>query len=417
MRKTLLILFSIFSCGFYTFAANPIKVTFEDAEIGSKGGVVSVWDAGAIEVIANTYTTGNASAKVLHVPKASYMGLYFDDVKFPAEAETQYSKLRVKYLVVGGTDINYPSLEVFSTPNNYTMGDTEKLATITWANLWGAAEKGVWKTIEFSLSNSSILQIPAGNLILKLVKNDCEYLIDDIELVPAEAATPVITVADFESNSINEELTMQEWEAPHGTATVKANPTKSTEKSVHIITTGFDALLKLNVVLPSGKTIADYDKIKFDIYLLSGEGIENNYKNMQIYVDRTKVYEDEGYPAQGDPNVWITKEYPLKGATPGNSFVLDLGITTPAGNYYLDNIKLIEKISTGFDNIFDAKIYFNSNTLHLSNAGNVQVFDLNGRLIVNRENVSAVDLSTISRGVYIAKAVVEGKTEIIKFVK
>ena len=138
---------------------------------------------------------------------------------------------------------------------------------------------------------------------------------------------------------------------------------------------------------------------------------------MQIYVDRTKVYEDEGYPAQGDPNVWITKEYPLKGATPGNSFVLDLGITTPAGNYYLDNIKLIEKISTGFDNIFDAKIYFNSNTLHLSNAGNVQVFDLNGRLIVSREKVSTVDLSYISRGVYIAKAVVEGKTEIIKFVK
>ena len=83
----------------------------------------------------------------------------------------------------------------------------------------------------------------------------------------------------------------------------------------------------------------------------------------------------------------------------------------------MDNIKLIEKISTGFDNIFDAKIYFNSNTLHLSNAGNVQVFDLNGRLIVNRENVSTVDLSYISRGVYIAKAVVEGKTEIIKFVK
>ena len=60
MRKTLLILFSIFTYGFYTYAATPVKVTFEEAEIGSKGGVVSVWDAGTIEVVANTYTTGNA---------------------------------------------------------------------------------------------------------------------------------------------------------------------------------------------------------------------------------------------------------------------------------------------------------------------------------------------------------------------
>lgn len=52
MRKTLLILFSIFTYGFYTYAATPVKVTFEEAEIGSKGGVVSVWDAGTIEVVA-----------------------------------------------------------------------------------------------------------------------------------------------------------------------------------------------------------------------------------------------------------------------------------------------------------------------------------------------------------------------------
>ena len=167
MRKTLLLIIAVFLQISLANAQTPVKITFEDETIGTTGGVTSVWNAGTVEVIANTYTTGNTSAKALRVVKASYMGLYFNNVAIPAGAETQYSILRVKYLVVGGTDVDYSSLEVYSSPNNYTMGETEKIATIGWSGLWGAAEPGVWKTVEFMFSNSLIKPVPAGNLILK----------------------------------------------------------------------------------------------------------------------------------------------------------------------------------------------------------------------------------------------------------
>jgi hypothetical protein len=417
MRKTLLFLFPIFCFGAFVHAGTPVIITFEDAEIGSKGGVVSVWDAGTIEVVANTYTTGNSSEKVLRVQKASYMGLYFENLPLPAGAETEYAKIKAKYLVVGGTDINYPALEIYSAPNNNTMEETEKIGSLPWANLWAKAELGVWKTIEFPLSNSLITPVPAGNLILKLVKDDCEYLIDDIELVPAPSASSVFTIADFETNNIDDALPMKKWYPEDGTATVKANPTKPAEKSAQIVTSNYDAMLRTNVTLPTGKTLADYEKISFDVYLLSG--YENNYKKMEIYVDGNTVYQDEGYPAQGADDTWITKEYMLDNVESGNSFVLDLGISSPNGNYYIDNIKLYAKTDTVtiVENAKTSSVFFNNNTLYLNNSGNVQIFDTNGRLILAKQNVTTLDLSSVSRGIYIAKALVDGGVEVIKFVK
>ena len=74
-------------------------------------------------------------------------------------------------------------------------------------------------------------------------------------------------------------------------------------------------------------------------------------------------------------------------------------------------------LPTGIENQRPFNVFYSRNELNLNNPGSIQVFDINGRLIVSREKVSTVDLSYISLGVYIAKAVVEGKTEIIKFVK
>ena len=94
--------------------------------------------------------------------------------------------------------------------------------------------------------------------------------------------------------------------------------------------------------------MVDYEKISFDIYLVSGA--DNNYKKMQIYVDRTKVYEEDGYPSQAYDITWTTKEYALNNVATNNSFVLDLGISTNKGDYYIDNVKLYQKTSTSVEN-------------------------------------------------------------------
>lgn len=186
MKKTLLIL-SVLGLSM-TMAAQTID--FESDVIGSTGGTTVGW-GGTVDVMANPVTTGNTSAKVLHANSTNYMPIYFGNVALPAGAETLYSTLRFKILVVGGGDVNYPTFNIYSSPDAWTFGSNPapyKIAAIGYANLWGTAEIGVWKTVEFALSGSLVKPIPAGHLVLNLSKGssttlNCEYLIDDVELV------------------------------------------------------------------------------------------------------------------------------------------------------------------------------------------------------------------------------------------
>ncbi|HEY5590529.1 MAG TPA: T9SS type A sorting domain-containing protein [Paludibacter sp.] len=394
------------------------KITFEDAVIGSTGGATAMWGAGTVDVVANTYTTGNPSAKALHVLNTNYLPVYFGNIPLPAGAETMYSKIRVKYLIIGGTDTDYPKLEIFSSPNSTTAGATEKIGEVAWAGLWGIAEIGVWKTVEFAFANATLKPVPAGNLVLKLSKISCEYLIDDVELVPIPVATPIITVNDFESNTIGDVLSMRRYGATDASAIVEANPTDAANKAVHILATNWDSGLKQNVVLPAGKILANYSKLSFDIYLNNITGTDNGYKNIEIWVDNTKVFDVSN--GAGTANAWVTKEYTLDNLAGANAFVLDFGLNTNNANYYIDNVKLTEKLSTGLTNSNknSFQVYCADNTIQLGQLVNqANVFDVNGRLLVSAKNTSVVNVSNFSRGIYIVKAFVNGQTYMSKFTK
>ena len=53
-----------------------------------------------------------------YVNNTGYLPVFFSNIAVPAGAEALYSKIRVKYLIIGGTDTDYPSLEIFSSPNS-----------------------------------------------------------------------------------------------------------------------------------------------------------------------------------------------------------------------------------------------------------------------------------------------------------
>lgn len=395
-----------------------LKITFEDAEIGTSGGATAVWSAGSVDIAANAYLTGNSSSKVLHVMNTGYLGVYFSNVPLPANSTTLYSKLTMKYLVIGGTDTNYPTLDIFSAPNSWTMGDTEKIGSVAWSGLWGTAEIGVWKTVEFNFANVLLNPFPAGNLILKLSKSNTEYLIDDIELVSTLPATPIVNVNDFEANTIGDVLNMKRWNTTDGSATVEASPTNSSNKSAHIITSNYDAILKLNVVLPVDKILAHYDQLSFDIYSVAGAS--NNYKKMLIYVDNTKVYEDADYPLQASDATWTRKEYALSSLAGGNAFVLDLGISTDGGNYYMDNIKL-RQIATGLNTEATNHVLIYSRTgdmlRFIQNVSKLNIFDVNGKQLVKFNDVDNVNLAGFKNGIYILKAEINGDKFITKIIK
>lgn len=396
-----------------------LKITFEDAEIGSAGGAVAMWGGGTVDVAANTFTTGNPSSKVLHVNNTNYLPIFFGNVPLPAGAETMYSTLRVKYLVVGGSDVNYPSLEIYSSPNSWTAGSTEKIGNLGNSVLWGNAEIGVWKTIEFAFSTSLIKPVPAGNLVLKLVKSSCEYLIDDIELVPVPSAGSIFTVNDFESNTIGDVYAMKRWNTADGTATVTASPTDAANKAIHVVTSNWDAILKLNVALPAGKVLSNYEKLMFDLYPVSG--FDNNYKNMNIYIDGTKKYEETNYPAQGTDNTWTVKNYTIDSTWGSqNSFVLDLGISTNNGNYYMDNIKM-KLTATGINN------QLSENPLFIFSSGNAfilnrevdayELYDTAGKRMATGNKTAEISTVNLNAGVYILKARISNDLYTTKLMK
>ncbi len=402
MRKSLLF-FALFCLSLGVSAQQAVKITFEDAEIGSTGGATAMWGGGSVDVQANTYLTGNPSAKVLHVNNTGYLPVFFSNIAVPAGAEALYSKIRVKYLIIGGTDTDYPSLEIFSSPNSSTAGATEQIGTLAWAGLWGAAEIGVWKTIEFPFSSTLLTPVPAGNLVLKLTKSNTEYLIDDVELVLAPVASSVLVVNDFESNTIDEVLGMKRWSITDATATVKASPTDAANKVVQILATNWNSCLKQTVVLPAGKVLANYESLSLDIYLNDIAGTDNLWKNMEIYVDDTKVVDVQ---SAGVTNAWETRSYPLSALAGGNSFVLDLGVNTNKGNYFIDNIKL-HATTSGFgnQNVDHLSVYSTTNAFILSKeVDSYELYNIQGVRVSNGMKVSTINTSNLGNGIYILKA-------------
>jgi hypothetical protein len=292
------------------------------------------------------------------------------------------------------------------------MGDTEKLGALPWANLWGEAELGIWKTIEFSLSDSEILPIPAGNLILKLVKDDCEYLIDDIELVPATTPPAASAVIDFEDKEIGDTYSIVGWSGDAMTATVAANPSGEC-KSLHAVGANWNSYPKFTVTLPEGKTLGDIQKITFDIYFSDVEGDQNTWKKIDYFFGAVGVAFAANAPTgTTEENVilneakatWLHKEFSLPATLPDelkalNNFDFAFGINAQNTDFYLDNINFIAGPFSGLNDAKASSVFFNKNTLYLNNSGNVQIFDTNGRLIFAKQNVTTHDLSSVSRGV------------------
>lgn len=417
MKKTVLF-FALLGLGAMSYAQQAVKLTFESAEIGSTGGASPMWSGGTVDVIANTYKTGNPSDHVLHCNNTNYLPIFFENVALPAGAETMYSLVRVKYLMLGGDDLNYPSLEIYSSPNNFTAGATEKIGELGWQSLWGTAEVGVWKIIEFPLSTSLLKPVPEGKLILKLIKSKCEYLIDDVELVPVPASSDIFTVADFEGNAVNDVLAMRRWSTTDATATVTASPTDAQNKVAHVVCSNWNSAVRANVVLPAGKELANYENLSFDIYLNNLEGTDNGWKNIEVYVGETKVIEKQ---SQGVANAWETKSYPIENLAGGNTFTFDIGLNTNKGDYFIDNIKLkLKSVNTGFDdNPENVLMVYSTNESFVLNSvvDEFEVYSATGSRISSGGNVDVIPASALVKGIYILKAKIKGTTYATKIIR
>jgi len=412
--------------GAVLFCSAQTKISFEDQALN---GAATVY-GGTATVIANPATSGiNTSKYCLDVVNDGYAPVKFSNFTVPTGSSTSYPYVILKFKIAykgynGGSDLDYPQIDVYSSAVSPTLDATEKLGSITSA--WGThtADSLVWKSVQFTMSASTLATIPNGMLILKVAKSKCEYLLDDIELIPSPVTgTNILTITNFESNTIGDAIPYYKYwsttSAASGTCVVAADPLSVSTKALCITPTDYNGTASFSVTLPTGKTLTNYDRLYFDMYYSNSNGLN---AQPYIYADATLIYQvTSGYPLQGTSGVWNPKDYELSGMPSSNSFLLKIGYTSNNSiAYYLDNIKLHESSSTGLSQkqVNLLIISRNDNTLKLNmNVNKVELVDLSGRSVMQQSNVNELNISNLSNSVYLVKAKIGNETFTTKFIK
>ena len=258
-----------------------------------------------------------------------------------------------------------------------------------------------------------------------------------ISSIVVQSAAVAGATFNFESDEIGTTYPTYGYYSTDATATVQANPTVSGEKSLRMVATNYRTYVKLSVALPTGKTLNDMGKITFKIYFnpVSGETStypQNRYKAVDCLVGSTGNNFDVASPTLSVNNLigdetnstWLFKVIPLSGLTSSlltlNTFDFGIGINHNKCDYYLDDIVFVEKITSDVNTLNEnnLNVYVHDNTLYISDQVKlVEIYDLNGKVILKTNDVSSVSITSLPQGLFITKIEVNDQIVVKKFIK
>ena len=176
-----------------------------------------------------------------------------------------------------------------------------------------------------------------------IMKRRNSLLVCAILVAQTLLASPQI-VCDFENYAIGDKVSL--WNFYGGTSSVKgtivADPANANNKVLHLVVKEWNTYAEFS--LPQGITASsigkEYTKICFRMQRANAD--EGDYKHMAIFLGSEALYEDDGWPHQGNKGVWQQREYQLMvPAATNNSTLLHLGINSDNVDYYLDDIQLV----------------------------------------------------------------------------
>lgn len=163
-------------------------------------------------------------------------------------------------------------------------------------------------------------------------------------LTATAAGSAPLTVCDFESYPVGTTWTL--WHSGGGeitsTATVVTDPKNADNKVLHIVLNEWGCHPEFELPTPlRGKELTDrYPTVTCDI--LRSEEDADDWKQFAVFIGSQEVYRDEGYPFQGDRNVWQGRRYTMAPAGADNTAgVIRLGLHHNKTDYYIDNIRLV----------------------------------------------------------------------------
>lgn len=151
---------------------------------------------------------------------------------------------------------------------------------------------------------------------------------------------------DFQNKTVDDVMSTWDYtdqDTGSGTCTIVAEPDNDENMMANFVGGDYNTLIEVPVTLPEGKTIADYEAIKFGIYRFSDD---DNHKYIAVFIDNAEVKIDEQYIERAPVNGWKTWEYPIPASvTSENQILIRLGIKSNRANYAIDNIQLKERVA------------------------------------------------------------------------
>ena len=151
------------------------------------------------------------------------------------------------------------------------------------------------------------------------------------------------TVWDFEDCQIGQTFKM--WnvfgaETTTSSAVVEADPQNPDNKVLHVVVKEWNTFVELTLPeeLAGRELTANAKSVKLKLYRPASDS--DNWKQFHVYLGSESLFQDEGYPYQGDQNTWQSREYSFAPVTDSadDERMLRLGIHHSNSDYYIDDI-------------------------------------------------------------------------------
>lgn len=327
-------------------------LTVEDFQSKTVGEKMEAWNVDGNSTSATVSIVEDEKDANNHAVKCeTENGHYGDLVVIPVtlaggKTLSDYKTIQFDIYRYYGYDSNYKRL--------YIYVDNEEVYTSPDERNW--SEFGEWTTYSFPIPDGLAC---AGNTTVKLqigIRHGA-YALDNVKLQEkgdgsATASTNGkvtdgwLMAEDFQNKKVGDVMSTWDYtdhDTGKGTCTIVAEPDKAENMMANFVVVDgdYNTLIEVPVTLPEGKTIADYEAIKFDIYRFSDDA---NWKQIAVFIDNAEVKIDAQDIERAPVNGWKTWEYPIPASvTSEREILIRLGIKSNLANYAIDNIQLKER--------------------------------------------------------------------------
>lgn len=123
-------------------------------------------------------------------------------------------------------------------------------------------------------------------------------------------------------------------------AVVEADPANANNKVLHVYLNEWNSYVQFTLPESLAGSALCTQKDYVDLRLYRSQSDQNDWKKFMICQGSVRLYEDDGYPHQGDKGVWQSRTYALPESSEAEGTLFALGLHSEASDYYIDDIKL-----------------------------------------------------------------------------